>query len=103
MGDLRVVGAAAAFAAALLGLAAPAGAQKVSAKSDTTVVAAPGVVVRQEPVHARILYLEEKGGMVTAVAPPVPANVPEPTPSLIPDPKASAASAPPKKNRRSAT
>jgi hypothetical protein len=40
---------------------------------------------------------------VTAVAPPVPANVPEPTPSLIPDPKASAASAPPKKNRRSAT
>jgi hypothetical protein len=102
MGDPRLQGVVAALSAALMGFAVAASAQ-VSAKGDTGVVAAPGVTVRQEPVRGRILYIEQKGGMVTPVAPPVPANVPEPTPSLAPEPKANAATAPPKKGRKSTT
>ena len=102
MGDARLHGVAAAFLAAL-GLGSPANAQKPSAKSDTEVVAAPGVVVRQEPVRGHMLYLEQKGGMVIPVAPPVPANVPEPTTGLAPGPKANAATTPAKKARKSTT
>jgi len=103
MGVPRLQGAAVALSAALVGFTAPAGAQKSSARSDTAVVAAPGVTVRQEPVRGRILYIEQKGGIVTPLPPPVSANVPEPTPSLAPEPKANAATSAPKKGRKSTT
>jgi len=103
MGDPRLPGAVAAFSAALLGLAAPAGAETVSAKSDTPVRAVAGVVVQYQESRSRVLYIEEKGGMVTPVAPPVPANVPEPVPSLVVDPKAQSAVAPAKKASRKST
>ena len=102
MGDPRAHGAAAALSVALLGFGVQAGAQNVSAKGDNAVVAAPGVVVRQEPVRGRLLYIEQKGGMVTPVAPPVPANVPEPATSLAPQPKSEAVHAP-RKARKSTT
>ena len=103
MGVPRLYGVVAAFTVAVPGCWAPANAQKVSAKSDMTVVAAPGVVVRQEPVRPRVLYLEEKGGMVTSVAPPVPENVPGPAAAIPVAPKASATTAAPKKSRKSPT
>jgi hypothetical protein len=105
MGDPRLQGAAVAFAAAFLGFCAPASAQKVSAKSDTGVRAGAGAVVIQfeEKRSSRILYQEEKGGMVTSVAPPLPANVPEPLPAMALDRKAKSAVAPPKKAARKAT
>lgn len=103
MGDARVAGAMAVLSVAILGFGTPAGAQKPSAKSDMDVVAAPGVTVRQEPVQKRLIYLEQKGGLVTPLPPPVPANVPEPAVSLAPGHKSDAAAAPAKKSRKSAT
>ena len=104
MGVRRLYGAAAALAAVVPGLWAPASAQKASASSDAPVVAAPGVSVRLEQPRSRILYHEQKGGMVIPVAPPVPANVPDPAPALVADPKAKSAVAPAKKSaRKSAT
>ena len=103
MGDPRVHCAAAALSVALLGFGAPAKAQSVSAKGDNAVVAAPGVVVRQEPVRGRLLYIEQKGGIVTPLPPPVPANVPEPPASLSPAPKSEAIHAPSKKGRKTTT
>jgi len=103
MGDPRLRGVAAALSAALLGFWAPASAQKESAKSDTPVRAAAGVVVQYQESRSRILYLEQKGGMVTPTAPPVPANVPEPVPSLVVDPKAQSAVAPARKASRKST
>lgn len=105
MGVPRLHGAAAALSAALLAFGAPVGAQQVSAKSDTGVRAGAGAVVIQfeQKPSSRILYQEEKGGMVTPVAPPNPANVPEPTPVLADDAKkAKSAVAPPKKAARKA-
>jgi hypothetical protein len=104
MGVPRLYGVAAAVAVAVPGIWVPASAQKVSAHGDTSIVAAPGVSVRAEQPRTRILYLEQKGGMVNPVAPPVPANVHEPTPPLVADPKARSAVAPAKKSaRKSAT
>lgn len=104
MGVPRLHGAAAAFAAAFLGFGAPASAQRVSAKSDTGVRTAAGAVVIQfeEKRNSRILYQEEKGGMVNPVAPPVHANVPEPVPAMALDAKPKAVVAPPKKAARKA-
>ena len=99
MGAIRVGCAAAAFAAIFVGSATPASAQKVSAKSDTPPVRAlAGVSVQyEEKPSSHLLYLEQKGGMVSPLPPPVPANVPEPTPALSVAPKAQSAVAPPKK------
>jgi|KBSSwiStaDraftv2_1062776.scaffolds.fasta_scaffold385541_2 hypothetical protein len=100
MGAIRVGCAAAAFAAIFVGSATPASAQKVSAKGDTAppVRALAGVSVQyEEKAASRILYLEEKGGMVSPLPPPVPANVPEPTPAIAVQPKSQSAVAPPKK------
>lgn len=83
-----------------MGLGTPASAQKVSAKSDTgpPVRALAGVTVQyEEKASSRILYLEQKGGMVSPLPPPVPANVPEPTPAIAVEPKSQSAVAPPKK------
>jgi hypothetical protein len=93
----------AALSVAILGFWTPAGAQKLSAKGDTDVIAAPGVTVRQEPVKKRLLYLEQKGGLVTPLPPPVAANVPEPATSIAPAPKANAATTPARRNRKSTT
>jgi len=99
----RLQGAAAVVSAALWGFGAPAVAQSVSAKGDTPVRAAAGVVFTyEEKKPSGILYHEEKGGMVTPVAPPVPANVPEPTPAMAADPKSKSAVAPPRKSARKA-
>lgn len=100
MGNPRLTGAAAALSAALVGFGAPASAQKVSAKNDTAppVRALAGVSVQyEEKASSRILYIEEKGGMVSPLPPPVPANVPEPTPAIAVQPKSQSAVAPPKK------
>src|SRR5689334_6732078 len=98
MGVPRLYGVVAAFTVAVPGFWAPASAQKVSANSDTSIVAAPGVSVRLEQTRSRVLYHEQKGGMVTPVAPPVPANVPEPVSPLVANPKAKSAVAPAKKS-----
>ncbi len=66
---------AAAFAAALLSL--PAEAQTRSPRSDTPAAGITGSIVGyQESASSAILYHEEKGGMVTQVAPPVTARKP---------------------------
>ena len=82
-----------------MGSGTPASAQKVSAKSDTPPVRAlAGVSVQyEEKAGSRVLYLEQKGGMVSPLPPPVPANVPEPTPAIAVQPKSQSAIAPPKK------
>ena len=104
MGVPRLYGVVAAFTVAVPGCWAPASAQKVSAHGDTSIVAAPGVTVRLEQTRSRVLYLEQKGGMVTPVAPPIPANVHEPAPPIVADPKARSAVAPARKSaRKSAT
>ncbi len=66
---------AAALAAAAFALAPPAGSQTRSPRSDTPAAGITGSIVGyQESASSAILYHEEKGGMVTQVAPPVPAK-----------------------------
>ena len=87
-----------------MGVGIPASAQKVSAKSDTPPVRAlAGVSVQyEEKTGSHLLYLEQKGGMVSPLPPPVPANVPEPTPALSVAPKSQSAVAPARKAARKA-
>src|SRR5205085_2706510 len=75
----RIRGAAAVCAVASLACCCAANAQGAAGKGDPAVRAAPGVQVQyEEKRNSRILYKEEKGGMVTPLPPPVPINVPEP-------------------------
>ena len=61
------------FAAAMLALAASA--QPIASKREAPVRGAAGAVIQyQEKAGENVLYLEEKGGLVTTVAPPVPRN-----------------------------
>lgn len=65
----RSAGAFAALGFALVATAAG----PASAPREPAVKGAPGVVVRfEESPGANLLYLQEKGGMVTSIPPPVP-------------------------------
>lgn len=72
LGCLRVAGA---VAAAAIGFSAPSLAQAPSPPPESGARGAPGVIVQyQEAPGTNVLYLEEKGGMASAVAPPLPAG-----------------------------
>ena len=72
LGCLRVAGA---LAAAAIGFSAPSLAQAPSPPPESGARGAPGVIVQyQEAPGTNVLYLEEKGGMASAVAPLVPAG-----------------------------
>jgi hypothetical protein len=56
----------------VFGFAGPAAAQALSQKPDKGARAAAGTILQyEEAAGANVIYLEEKGGMVSAVAPPV--------------------------------
>ena len=71
-GCLCAAGAACAAAIALSGSSE---AQPPSPRHDSAARGAEGVIVQyEEAPGSNVLYLEEKGGMVSAVAPPAPAG-----------------------------
>ncbi len=74
-GTLGCLRAAGAVGAAAIGLSAPSLAQAPSPQPDSGARGAPGVIVQyQETPGTNVLYHEEKGGMASAVALPVPAE-----------------------------
>ena len=76
-GTLNCLRVAGAVAAAAIGFSAPSPslAQAPSPPPESGARGAPGVIVQyQEAPGTNVLYLEEKGGMASAVAPPVPAG-----------------------------
>ena len=92
MGDRRLRLIAAAFAAAALLAALPAGSQTRSPRSDTPVAGVTGAIVGyEESPGSAILYHEAKGGMLTQVPPAVPKAAGKAKPANAPAPKAAAA------------